>query len=214
MPTGTRRICLPRGTKVVLWRQYDFNSLNNDVFFEGWAGQECPGYLFVLGVIPAASPGPLTMRLCEPHGCRRRREGATFQRAGRSVSDTAAVGAGLLRLGLKTGSMRNPVRSCNCLAAGVAPFGRGRWENRSPEGEFGSAGASPSRGAGRRRWENCIPEGCSARREPRPPEGQGEGGGRIAFPRGYRLGLWMTLYVVSFAVKYCFTPRTSFCVEP
>jgi hypothetical protein len=30
-----------------LWRQTDFNSLDNDVFFEGWAGQECPGYLFV-----------------------------------------------------------------------------------------------------------------------------------------------------------------------
>jgi hypothetical protein len=47
------RAFLSRGTKVVLWRQYDFNSLNNDVFFEGWAGQECPGYLFVHGGIPA-----------------------------------------------------------------------------------------------------------------------------------------------------------------
>ena len=41
---------MTRGTKVVLWRQNDFNSLNNAVFFEGWAGQECPGYLFVHGV--------------------------------------------------------------------------------------------------------------------------------------------------------------------
>ena len=44
------RAFLMRGTKVVLWRQKDFNSLNNAVFFEVWAGQECPGYLFVLGV--------------------------------------------------------------------------------------------------------------------------------------------------------------------
>ena len=41
---------MTRGTKVVLWRQNDFNSLNNAVFFVGWAGQECPGYLFVHGV--------------------------------------------------------------------------------------------------------------------------------------------------------------------
>ncbi len=45
-----------RGTKVVLWRQNDFNSLNNAVFFEGRAGQECPGYLFVPRVIPARPP--------------------------------------------------------------------------------------------------------------------------------------------------------------
>jgi len=44
------RAGMTRETKVVLWRQNDFNSLNNAVFFEGWAGQECPGYLFVLGV--------------------------------------------------------------------------------------------------------------------------------------------------------------------
>jgi len=31
---------MTRGTKVVLWRQNDFNSLNNAVFFEGWAEQE------------------------------------------------------------------------------------------------------------------------------------------------------------------------------
>jgi len=41
-----------RGTKVVLWHQNDFNSLDSAVFFEGCAGQECPGYLFVHGVIP------------------------------------------------------------------------------------------------------------------------------------------------------------------
>ena len=45
-----------RGTKVVLWRQNDFNSLNNAVFFEGRAGQECPGYLFVPRVIPVRPP--------------------------------------------------------------------------------------------------------------------------------------------------------------
>jgi hypothetical protein len=39
------RAFLTRGTKVVLWRQNDFNSLNNAVYFEGSAGQECPGYL-------------------------------------------------------------------------------------------------------------------------------------------------------------------------
>jgi|GEM_PF-2485304 len=44
---GWSRAGMTQGTKVVLWRQNDFNSLNNAVFFEGWAGQECPGYLFV-----------------------------------------------------------------------------------------------------------------------------------------------------------------------
>jgi hypothetical protein len=43
---GMGRAGMTRGTKVVLWRQNDLNSLNNAVFFEGWAGQECPGYLF------------------------------------------------------------------------------------------------------------------------------------------------------------------------
>ena len=44
------RAAMTRGTKVVLWCQNDFNSLDNAVFFVGWAGQECPGYLFVHGV--------------------------------------------------------------------------------------------------------------------------------------------------------------------
>ena len=45
-----RRAGMTPRTKVVLWRQTDFNSVNNEMFFEVWAGQECPGYLFVLGV--------------------------------------------------------------------------------------------------------------------------------------------------------------------
>ena len=47
------RAFLTRGTKVGLRCQTDFNSVNNAMFLEVWAGQECPGYLFVLGVIPA-----------------------------------------------------------------------------------------------------------------------------------------------------------------
>ena len=50
------RAGMTRETKVVLWRQNDFNSLNNAVFFEGWAGQECSGYLFVPCGIPARPP--------------------------------------------------------------------------------------------------------------------------------------------------------------
>ena len=45
------------GDKSRLGRQIDFSSSKNIVFFEGWAGQECPGYLFVLGVWNARATG-------------------------------------------------------------------------------------------------------------------------------------------------------------
>ena len=52
-PINVARAFLTRGTKVGWGRQTDFSSSKNIVFLQYGAEQECSGYIFVLGVIPA-----------------------------------------------------------------------------------------------------------------------------------------------------------------